>query len=104
MSRRARVSVVASAVLITGLAVGNVGGNVAHAARLTPQQIRLLSGTSVQALKTLQASAAFLGEDDQGGDDAPDGVAPGVTPGVQISPGSPSALEISTRAGTAPAS
>jgi hypothetical protein len=88
-SRSARVSLVVTAVLTAGVVVGDVGGQVAHAAQLTRMQSRLLSGTAVQALVTLQASAAVLGEDNAG-EDVPDGAAAGVTPGVQLSPGAPS--------------
>jgi hypothetical protein len=92
--KRARASVVVSGMLIAGLAIGNIGGQVSvvHAARLTPQQARLLSGTARQALITLNASVIVGGDTEAGGDDAPDGVAPGVSPGVQLSPGAPGGL------------
>jgi hypothetical protein len=92
--KRVRVSVVVSGMLIAGLAIGNIGGSVdvAHAARLTAQQARLLSGTATEALATLKASAIVGGETEAGGDDAPDGVAPGVGPGAQLSPGAPGDL------------
>ena len=62
--KRAGVSVVVSGTLIAGLVIGNVVGpvGVVHAARLSAQQTRLLSGTATQALKSLQASSILAGE------------------------------------------
>ena len=79
----------AGALLLGGLAVSGLSGTapVAQASVLTARQSRLLSGTAEQALIALNAKAKFMAEADPGGDDAVDGVAPGVTPGPALPPG-----------------
>ncbi len=88
-SSRARRALACGTILLLGLAVDVAvpRGPVAQAATLTRLQTRLLSGTAEQALIALNAKAKFMAAANPGGDDAPDGLAPGVTPGPALTPG-----------------